>query len=684
MKHRPFLLSFLVFLFLCLVGTFVRIEAARASTTFVVDRIDDDASATACTAEPNDCSLRGAIIAANATAGDVTILLPSGTYTLTIGGADEDASATGDLDITHNVVINGMGANSTIIDGNGMTLSDRVLQTFSATVEISGITIRNGYAGLVNYVSTSGGGIHNSGILTLTDAIVSGNYATGGGGGIVNPSGSTLVIIRSTVCSNSSGLGAAGIANDGSLTLRASTISSNSTPVDGGGLANGATAAAVIVNSAIISNTATIFGRGGGIFNGGGSVTLTNSTISENSTNQDGGGIYNYGFSFSASSVSLNNVTLANNTADSDGDDSGNGGGIATNNVGTLNIENSILARNIGAAGQASDCSGTLTSQGYNLIQTTSGCTIAGVTTGNLTGADANLGPLQDNGGPTLTRALQPGSPAIDAGNNATCLETDQRGFPRPVDGNNDGTAICDMGAYEVQVSSDLIVIKHVNPDPVQAGAQLTYTLCVTNTGSVDLHATITDTLPAQLTSGRTSSGTMILPNQPFTWTAIIPTGGVWTETIVGTVAWNYSGTLTNVVQVTTLEGAAGIYTATSQSQVTPALQVTKHADHDPVRAGVQLTYTIRMTNTGNVDLHATITDTLPDHVTPIGTFTWTTNLPAPDGVWVQTVIVTVTRGYSGTLTNRVQVTTLEGADSETQVIVNAIGYQVYLPVMLK
>ncbi len=238
--------------------------------------------------------------------------------------------------------------------------------------------------------------------------------------------------------------------------------------------------------------------------------------------------------------------------------------------------------------------------------------------------------------------------------------------------------------ATTLSLAPYLEVSKQATPAPVQAGALLTYTIRVTNTGTMDLHATITDTLPAQLTSGRTSSGTVMLPGQPFTWTAFIPAGDVWRETAVGTVAWGYTGTLTNVVQVTTLEGATGIYTATTQAQVTPALTVTKQANSITVRAGEQLTYTIRITNTGNITLTGIVTDTLPLQVVPSGVQTWMLANLSPGNVWAQSIAVTVTRGYSGTLINRVQVTTQEGAKGETQVILNAIGYQVYLPIVLK
>jgi uncharacterized repeat protein (TIGR01451 family) len=93
-----------------------------------------------------------------------------------------------------------------------------------------------------------------------------------------------------------------------------------------------------------------------------------------------------------------------------------------------------------------------------------------------------------------------------------------------------------------------------------------------------------------------------------------------------------------------------------------PDLVVTKQADPDPVRAGEQLTYTIRVTNTGDMDLHATVTDTLPTHVTPGGVLTWTPTITAPGGVWTQAVVVTAETGYAGPLTNVVQATSEEGA----------------------
>jgi parallel beta-helix repeat protein len=139
--------------------------------------------------------------------------------------------------------------------------------------------------------------------------------------------------------------------------------------------------------------------------------------------------------------VMLNNTTISGNTANQ------RGGGIYTFDRGSATLQNTILAGNTAPNGP--DCSWTLVSAGYNLIGNTSDCTFT-PTDSDLTYIDAKLGLLQDNGGPTETHALLSGSPAIDAG---SCRGTtaDQRGKPRPVDipfiaNADDG---CDIGSYE-------------------------------------------------------------------------------------------------------------------------------------------------------------------------------------------------------------------------------------------
>jgi len=145
-----------------------------------------------------------------------------------------------------------------------------------------------------------------------------------------------------------------------------------------------------------------------------------------------------------------------------------------------------------------------------------------------------------------------------------------------------------------------LSVTKQVSPDPVQAGDMLTYTIYVTNTGTMDLNMTVTDTLPTQVTP----SGTQV-------WTPFVLPGEVWTATVPVVVQMGYSGTLTNTVEVTSVEGATGTFTLLSEARVTPALSVTKQVEPMIVDPGAQVTYTVIVTNTGNVTLTASITDLL-------------------------------------------------------------------------
>ena len=290
----------------------------------------------------------------------------------------------------------------------------------------------------------SGGGIDNRGTLSMIGGTLNGNVATEGGSGLYNADTGTATLTNSIVRGNSVSDGSGGgIDNRGTLTLDRSTVRGN-TATFGGGIQN---VGALTLDRSAISDNATNDdedGGGGGIENVG-VLTATNSTISGNRATGDGGGIRNLGFDATAD---LNNVTIAKNIADSDGDGHGDGGGII-NSFGTVTLRNTVIGNNADTGGEAPDCTGTLTSEGYNLVWNPSGCTIVGDTTGNLLGQNPRLDTLSDNGGPTQTHALQSGSPAIDAGNPAApgsggaCAATDQRGVVRPQG------AACDIGAYE-------------------------------------------------------------------------------------------------------------------------------------------------------------------------------------------------------------------------------------------
>ena len=206
----------------------------------------------------------------------------------------------------------------------------------------------------------------------------------------------------------------------------------------------------------------------GGIENYDGIVTLTNSTVSGNTACDSGGGI----FMQPAGMLVAYNVTITGNHANSavilsicpnfGGNTSGTGGGIKRTG-GVVNMRNTIIALNVHVDKNGfavdDDCSGMLGTLSYSLLTTEEGCTITNDNT--ITGQNPKLGPLADNGGPTLTHALKEDSPAIDAGNLSGCkdadgklLTTDQRGQPRPNDGDLNGTKICAMGAYELNNNS--------------------------------------------------------------------------------------------------------------------------------------------------------------------------------------------------------------------------------------
>ena len=168
---------------------------------------------------------------------------------------------------------------------------------------------------------------------------------------------------------------------------------------------------------------------------------MRNCTISGNSSTTVGGGI-----NTSGGNVTLNNVTITGNSGLI-------GGGI--NSQGTVNIQNSIVALNLRTNGQPSDCSGTINSDGHNLIGNLNNCTIAGNETGNIYNVDPLLSPLENVGGPSPLHLLRSGSPAAEGGNNASCESTDQREIPRPQ------FTTCDIGSVEAQEEFTL----HLLPD---------------------------------------------------------------------------------------------------------------------------------------------------------------------------------------------------------------------------
>jgi predicted outer membrane repeat protein len=289
--------------------------------------------------------------------------------------------------------------------------------------------------------SFSGGGIGNGGNLWLQDSLVQGNRA-GGGAGLYNAG--TAVVQNSMVLSNTAVNEGGGIRHDGgTLTIHNSTISYNTAEDD------------------------TFTGSGGGLFLFTfitSSVTIENSTISHNSVTGSGGGIYFTHDFTSASELAINHSTLVYNTADSDAD-SGDGGGL-WHSGGLVMLQNTIVAANEDNSDGAPNCWGEISSADYNLIGDDTGCTFDAQTNDWVGSSNSVIDPLlstlTDNGGPTWTHALLPGSPALQAiptGENGcgTTYTQDQRGVARPQ------WFGCDIGAFELEVEVHFLFLPFVS-----------------------------------------------------------------------------------------------------------------------------------------------------------------------------------------------------------------------------
>lgn len=407
--------------------------------------------------------------------------------TITLAGVE--------LFITGDVTITGPGADLLTISGNNASRIFTVdnFATSMITVRVSGLTLTNGRAGSggailnrevltvddsvlsANTVVASGGfggAIANFGSLTVTSSTLSDNSVllpggdtTGAGGGISNRFGGAVFVSDSILVGNAAASGG-GIATEAFLKVERSTVSGNSAVAGGGVYANSSTSNVAIVDSTLSANAARDFGGslylvglgtintstlvgnfaryGGGVYISlNGSANVYGSTLSGNAVTVSGGGIYNGGTLVACSS------TVYANTADLEG------GGIANIGVATT-LQSTIVAGN-SAGTSGPDVVGPV-KVAFSLLQRRTGASVSETTPGStLYGVDPLLGPLADNGGPTLTHALLPGSPALDRGSNPLLLAVDQRGagFARTV-----GLA-ADIGATEARFADVRLV-----PDP--------------------------------------------------------------------------------------------------------------------------------------------------------------------------------------------------------------------------
>jgi hypothetical protein len=462
------------------------VGAATFTVDETIDKPDKKPGDGRCNVEGlfTKCTLRAAIMEANKLPGFDTIVLPTGTYSLTIApGANDQAS--GDLDVLSDMMIRTNGGRATIQLAGG--IADRVVTVAGdGHVQMQDLTIRGGK--LANTENGRGGGIAVDGAsqLVLRRVDVIDNAAKQGGGISVDDIGGRVVIDSgSHVSGNSAVFSGSALVSSGEVIVNRGVEFRNNT----GG-------AALFLNQECrLTMTGAILARnvGGAMFNHGtasildatfdsnsngstiinqGTMTLQNSTVSRGRSPRDGGGIHNTG------TLTLLNATITGNLAEQSGGGINNvrtltingatiagnqagllGGGIAHNTTGaapTLILRNTIIGDNVAPTGP--DCRTVfadlpITSEGHNLIENPAGCVVVGDLTGNQTGVDARLTPLANNGGPTATMNLSVGSPAIDRGaplgSPRPCLALDQRGILRPVDNDGDRVARCDIGAIE-------------------------------------------------------------------------------------------------------------------------------------------------------------------------------------------------------------------------------------------
>ena len=351
-------------------------------------------------------------------------------------------------------------------NGGHLNISQVTLDEGFAQSDASGrggaIYVRTGGSLKMSHTTLSNNHAHSGGAIfigktvsgvpsKITHSRFTGNQSSSGGGAVFLYGDLQLTISESTFVENSSVSGGA-IFSSGNLLIESSTIHNNTARSDGGGLATNNVGAFSLINSTLTDNRARFSGGGVliGTSPGRGFNTIINSTITGNQSLYD-------------------SPTVATRKAFNRGGviefDTSGGGVLCYEYADTLVIHNSIIVGNTETTAMLPDDVATcpLPESSHNFIGAgDSVLEIEDGLNGNQIGTrdvpiDAQLKPLTDNGGDTLTQLPNSSSPVIDAGNNKVCTSVDQRGFVRPYDGDVDGSAVCDIGAVELGSISDLI-----------------------------------------------------------------------------------------------------------------------------------------------------------------------------------------------------------------------------------
>jgi uncharacterized repeat protein (TIGR01451 family) len=527
----------------------------------------------------------------------------------------------------------------------------------SAHIALTGNTISSNEAGPWSYGFGTGGGVllDNCPCATLRDNVVNDNRASWGGGLYLSTS-PTATLIANTISNNvanhaGSGMkyyGGAHFDHSDDATLISNTISGNRAANWCGGVCFHTSGNALLIGNAVISNSAGspgyVVSEGGGLyFSGGGTnASLIGNTINYNSTNTSGGGLY----------VGRNStVALAHNTINSN--QAIQGGGLYADYNSTVALTSITITANA-----------VYDRPSYNLDGDG-----GGIYLNSSTAAMTNT-VIAEN------QAETAGSGLYIAGSSPRLLHTTiaRNGSASLTTGGGDGSGVYITGTASTVAMTNTILVSHTVG--ITVAADNTATLTATLWGT-DTWANLADWGGA----GTIITGTINIWDQP---AFVDPDRG---DYHIGPGSAAIDAGVPAGVTVDVDGEPRSVGTAPdigADEYYHPALDVAKQADPDQVQAGASLTYTIRVTNTGNVTLTATITDVLPQHVTPGDVRTWPAVIPAPNGVWVQQIIVTAEMGYSGTLTNVVWATTDQGAMGVYTKTSTVVGYRIYLPVILK
>jgi CSLREA domain-containing protein len=415
--------------------------AATFTVGTTIDETDAAPGDGVCRSAARRCSLRAAVQEANALAGPDTIVLPAGTFVLTIPGRGEDAAATGDLDVTGELEVAGAGEAATVIDAARLDrIFDNLAGAAEAPLRITNLTVQNGEGGLgfagiggclMNaegrrlelervtvrgcLCSFLGCGLYNAGLASgeQVSFLMNGDIdrdSSRGGAGVANVGPAAQVELRDCeMRGNEAVVGAAfytsaefTIPNTSKARLERCSLVHNESRQGGSALANNSLTELSLLDSTVSSNVGSaLFNDGGGIF------LIRNSTITANHESNIGGGINEV--HFNADFIRLSNSILAGNSADFFGP----------------------------------DCHFRIRSEGATLLGDSAACEMAPAA-GDQTGVDPRLGPLENPAPRVWIHRLLPGSPAIGAGNPELCTRTDQLGNLR---------SRCDLGAVEAETA---------------------------------------------------------------------------------------------------------------------------------------------------------------------------------------------------------------------------------------